>query len=65
MITVFFTAKKLIRFDVLPRGSTLNQPYFVKNIFPDLQTTNLNFQRQKTGSDFWARMDNSGDQLLR
>jgi hypothetical protein len=35
IITVFFTTKKLVVFDVLPRGSTFNQQYFINNIFPD------------------------------
>jgi histone-lysine N-methyltransferase SETMAR len=59
MITVFFTAKKLIVFDVLPRGSTFNQLYVMDGIFPDLETANLNFRRQKTGLTFWVHMDNS------
>jgi hypothetical protein len=52
MITVFFTAKKLIVPDVLPRCSTFIQLYFINNIFPDLKTPNLNFRRQKTGLIF-------------
>jgi hypothetical protein len=59
MITVFFIAKKLITFDVLPRGSTFNRLYFINNIFPDLKIPNLKFRRQKTGSAFWVHMDNS------
>jgi hypothetical protein len=43
MVTVFFTAKKLIMFDVLLRGSTFNQLYFINNISPDLKTANLKF----------------------
>jgi hypothetical protein len=57
MITVSFTAKKLIVLNVFPRGSTFNQLYFVNNIFPDLKTANLNFRRQKTGSTSWVHMD--------
>jgi hypothetical protein len=59
MITVFFTAKKLIVLDVLPRRSIFNQLYFINNIFLDLKTPNLNFRRQKTGSTFRAHMDHS------
>jgi hypothetical protein len=40
MITVFFTPKKLIVFNVLPTVSTFNQLYFTNNIFPDLKTAN-------------------------
>jgi hypothetical protein len=59
MITVFFTIKKLIMFDVLPRHSTFNQLHFINKIFPDLKTVNLNFRRQKTGSTFGVHMDTS------
>jgi hypothetical protein len=59
MVMVFFTARKLIVLDVLPRGSTLNWLYFINHIFPDLKTANLNFRRQKTGSTIWVHMDNS------
>jgi hypothetical protein len=58
MIVAFFIAKRLIVFDVLPRGSTFNQLYFINNTFPDLKTANLNFRRQKTGSAMWVHMDN-------
>jgi hypothetical protein len=44
--------KDLIALDVLPRGSTFNQLYFVNNIVPDWKTANLIFRRQKTGSAF-------------
>jgi hypothetical protein len=59
MMMVFFTAKKLIGFDVLPRDSTFNQLYFINNIFTDLKTANLNFRRQKTGLTFSVHMDRS------
>jgi histone-lysine N-methyltransferase SETMAR len=58
-ITVSFTAKKFIVFDILPRGNTFNQRYFINNIFLDLKTAHLNFRRQKTGSAFWVHVDNS------
>jgi hypothetical protein len=59
LITVFFTAKKLITFDVLPKGTTFNQLYFINKIFSDLKTPNRNFWRQKTGSTFWVHMNTS------
>jgi hypothetical protein len=52
MITVFFAAKKLIVFDVLPRGNTFNQLYFINNTFPDLKIANLNFRCQNGRSTF-------------
>jgi hypothetical protein len=59
MIKVYFTAKKLAVFDVLPRGSTFNQLYFINHIFPNLKAVNVNFRRQKAGSTFWVHRDNS------
>jgi hypothetical protein len=50
MIAAFFTPKKLIVLDVLPRASTFNELYFINSIFPDLKTSNMNFRRQKTES---------------
>jgi hypothetical protein len=52
MITMFFTAKKLIMFNVCPRGSTFNPLYLIRNIFPDLKAASLICRRQKTGSTF-------------
>jgi histone-lysine N-methyltransferase SETMAR len=59
MIMVFFTAKKLIVFDVFPRGGAFNQLYFVNNIFADLKIANLNSRRQKTESTFGVHINNS------
>jgi hypothetical protein len=59
MITVFFTAKTCIMFDVLSKGTTFNQLYFINNILPDLKTANLNFRRQKTRSTFRGDMEPS------
>jgi hypothetical protein len=52
MITMLCTAKKLIVLDVLPKGSTFNQLYFINSIFPVLKTANLDFRRQKTRLTF-------------
>jgi hypothetical protein len=52
MMTVFFTAKKFIVFDVFLRRSILNQLYFSNDIFPDLKTATLDFRCQKTRSPF-------------
>jgi hypothetical protein len=59
MITMFFTAKKLIMFDILPRGSTFKELYFINNIFPDFKIGNMIFRPQKTRSIFWVHIDNS------
>jgi hypothetical protein len=58
LITVFFTAKKPLMFDVFPRSSTFNQSYFINDIFPDLKTANLSFRHQKIELTFRVCMDN-------
>jgi histone-lysine N-methyltransferase SETMAR len=59
VITVFFTAKKPIVLDFLPRGIAFNQLFVINIIFPDLKKASLNFWRQERGSTFWVHMDNS------
>jgi hypothetical protein len=72
MITVYFTAMKLTVLDVLPTGSTFNQLYFIKDIFPDLKTANLNCRPRRQGQLFgctwispYAITDQTSRQKLR
>jgi hypothetical protein len=46
MITIFFTVHQLILLDILPKGSKLNQQYFIDYVFPDLKTENRDFRRR-------------------
>jgi transposase len=57
MTTAFFTAKKLMVFNILPRDSRFNQLDFINSIFSDLLTEILNFRRQKTESTFWVHVE--------
>jgi hypothetical protein len=59
LITLFFTTRKRIVLDVLPKGHKYNQQYFVDYIFPDLKTGDLSFRRGMPESAFWVHMDNS------
>jgi hypothetical protein len=59
MITLFFTARKLIVLDVMPKGWKYNQLYFIDNIVPGLKRGKMSFARPKPGSTFWAPMDTS------
>jgi hypothetical protein len=59
MITLFFTARQLIRLEVPPKGSKLNQQYFIDYVFPDLKTENWNFPRGMPHAIFWVHTDNS------
>jgi hypothetical protein len=59
MITLFFTARKLIVVDVMPKGWKYNQLYFVDNIVPGLKRGKMSFAPRKPGSTFRVHMDNS------
>jgi hypothetical protein len=59
MITLFFTGRKLIVLDVLPKGRKYNQLCFVQRIFPDFQKENTRYKRRKPGSAFSVHRDNS------
>jgi histone-lysine N-methyltransferase SETMAR len=59
MITLFFTARKLIALDATPKGWKYNQRYFDDNIVPGLKRGKMSFARRKPGSTFWVHMDNS------
>jgi hypothetical protein len=59
MITIFFTARKPIVPNVLPKGNKFHQPYFVDYIFPDLKRENVTFHRRIPQATFWVHMDNS------
>jgi hypothetical protein len=41
MITLFFTASKLIVLEILPIGRNFNQLGILENIFPDLEKENM------------------------
>jgi hypothetical protein len=43
MVTIFFTQRKRIVLDVLPKGSKFSQLYFIDYMFPDSKRVNLNF----------------------
>jgi hypothetical protein len=59
MIMLFFTARKVIVLEVLPKGIRFNQQYIIDCILPDLKRAAMNFHRRKTGRTFWVHMDNS------
>jgi hypothetical protein len=59
MIKLFFTARKLIVLDVMPKGWKSNQLYFVDSIVPGLKRAKMSFARRKPGSTFLVQMDNS------
>jgi hypothetical protein len=59
MITLFFTARKLIVLDVMPKGWKSNQRYFIESILSGLKRGKMSFAPRKPGSTFWVHMDHS------
>jgi hypothetical protein len=59
VITLFFTGRKPIVLDALPKSRTSHQRYFIRHIFPDLKEENRRYQRRNPESTLWVRMDNS------
>jgi hypothetical protein len=59
MITMFFTARKLIVLDVIPKGWKYNQLSFVDDKVRGLKRGKMSFGRHKPGSTFCVHMDNS------
>jgi hypothetical protein len=49
MITVFFTASKLIALDVWPKGRNFSQLFFLDRIFPDLKRAHIRSRRRNPG----------------
>jgi hypothetical protein len=57
LITLFFTGRKLIVLDLLPKGGKFNQLYFVDYIFPDLKWETGIFivgSHRRIFGDIWA-----------
>jgi hypothetical protein len=59
MLTAFFTLRKPLVLDVLPKGQKYNQDYFVQKIISELQSERSRFARGKTLAEFAMHMDNS------
>jgi hypothetical protein len=59
MLAVFFTSRKLIVFEVLPKGTTFTRYYFMSDSLPDLDREKLRYRRKNPGQEFSLHMDNS------
>jgi hypothetical protein len=59
MITVFFTATRLIVLDSLTQGQSFTQDYVVSEIVPTFTQEKLRFRRHHPGVTFSVHMDNS------
>jgi hypothetical protein len=58
IIAVFFTVRKLIVLDILPKGGKLNQLHLTDYFF-GFAKRKPNFRRRVSQLCFWVHMDNS------
>jgi hypothetical protein len=59
MITIFFTATRLIILNSLPQGQSFTQDYFISEIVPAFTKQKLRFRRYHPDVTFSVYMDNS------
>jgi histone-lysine N-methyltransferase SETMAR len=59
MLTVFFTSRRLIVLESLPKESTCTQHYFMSDILPDLDREKLRIRRKNPGQELFLDMNNS------
>jgi histone-lysine N-methyltransferase SETMAR len=56
---VFFTKRKLLIADDLPKGQKYNQDYFISHILPELEREKMRYKWRKQGGTFYVHMDHS------
>jgi hypothetical protein len=49
MFTIFFTNRKLLIAEYLPKGQKYSQDYFISDILPDLEREQMRDKRRKQG----------------
>jgi histone-lysine N-methyltransferase SETMAR len=59
MLTVFFTSRRLIVLEALPKGTTFTQHNFISDISPDLDGEKLRYRRKNPGQESFLYMDDS------
>jgi hypothetical protein len=52
MITIFFTATRLLVLDALPHGQAFTQEYLITELLPVLHQENVRFRRKHSGGTF-------------
>jgi hypothetical protein len=52
MVTIFFTNRKLLIPEYLPKGQKYNQDYFISDILPELKREKMRYERRKQGQLF-------------
>jgi histone-lysine N-methyltransferase SETMAR len=59
MITIFFTSRRLLVSEALPKGTKFNQDYFIQYILPGLYREKTRISRKTGFPAFSVHMDNS------
>jgi hypothetical protein len=60
MIAIFFSARKLVVMNALPKDSKFKPEDFINNILPAMHMEKkVDARRSKSSSVFWVSMDNS------
>jgi hypothetical protein len=59
MLTIFFTSRRLLVLEALPKGTKFNQDYFIDAIFPGLYHEKTRISRKEGFPAFSVHMDNS------
>jgi transposase len=59
MVTIFFTSRRLLVLEALPKGTKFNQDYFIDAIFPGLYNEKTRISHKSNFPAFSVHMDNS------
>jgi hypothetical protein len=59
MFTVFFTNRKLLITDDLPKGQKNKQEDFISDILPELEREKMRYKQRKQAGTFYVHMDHS------
>jgi histone-lysine N-methyltransferase SETMAR len=59
MLTVFFTSRRLIVLEALPKETTCTQHDFISDILPDLSGEKLRYRRKNRGQEIFLHKNNS------
>jgi histone-lysine N-methyltransferase SETMAR len=59
MFTIFFTDRKLLITEYLPKGQKYSQDYFISYILPELEHEKKRYKGKKQAGAFCVKMDHS------
>jgi hypothetical protein len=59
MVTIFLTSTRLLVLNFLPKGTKVNQDYFIDTVLPNLYSEKRQIARRKGLPSFSVHMDNS------